>query len=91
MVLRTEEAKSGAARPPVLSAEDESKDRFFREIATISEAMIAAHGPDFAMGVLILGARFIAENKSFSKASEASQCCGNGCHDHSHHHHDHKS
>lgn len=73
--------------PAAASAEDLSKDRFFHEVAKISEAMIAAHGADFAMGVLVLGARFIAEKKPFYNAPQASACCGGGCHDHSHHHH----
>jgi hypothetical protein len=50
-----------------LTQEDESKDRFFREIATLSERMIAAHGKDFTMGALILAARFIAEGKPFTR------------------------
>jgi hypothetical protein len=50
-----------------LTQEDESKDRFFREIAALSERMIAAHGKDFTMGALILAARFIAEGKPFTR------------------------
>lgn len=49
-----------------MSDEQISKDQFFNEIGTIAEAMIAAHGKDFAMGVLVLAARWIAEGKSFS-------------------------
>jgi hypothetical protein len=45
------------------TAEDVSKDRFFQRLGTLAEDMIAAHGKDFAMGVLILAARFIAEDK----------------------------
>ena len=58
-----------------LTAEEESKDRFFRELAELSERMIEAHGKNFSMGALILAARFIAENKPFTheddKASSA--------------------
>jgi hypothetical protein len=43
--------------------EDASKDRFFERAGVLAEEMIAAHGKDFAMGVLILTARFIAEGK----------------------------
>ncbi|CCE05745.1 hypothetical protein BRAS3843_1470023 [Bradyrhizobium sp. STM 3843] len=46
------------------SAEQESKDQFFKELAELSERMIAAHGKDFSMGALVLAARFIAANKS---------------------------
>ena len=38
-----------------------SKDAFFQQLAQISDAMCAAHGKDFAMGALVLAARFIAE------------------------------
>jgi hypothetical protein len=50
-----------------LSEEDQSKDAFFVELAKIAEAMIARHGKEFAMGTLILSARFIAENKPLIK------------------------
>ncbi|MCB4806197.1 hypothetical protein QO001_005605 [Methylobacterium brachiatum] len=46
--------------------ENDSKDAFFREIAELSERMIAAHGKEFSMGVLVLAARFIAESKPFT-------------------------
>jgi hypothetical protein len=50
-----------------LSEEDRSKDEFFVKLAHVAEAMIAAHGKDFAMGALILTARFIAEGKPLTK------------------------
>lgn len=46
-----------------LSEEDMSKDAFFSRLAEISEQMIAAHGKDFAMGTLVLAARWIASDK----------------------------
>ncbi len=46
-----------------LSEEDRSKDAFFAEVGDVALRMIEAHGKDFAMGVLIIGARFIAEGK----------------------------
>ena len=46
-----------------LSEEDKSKDDFFRQIAEVAEAMIARHGKEFAMGTLVLSAKFIAEGK----------------------------
>ncbi|MGC9268957.1 hypothetical protein [Acidiphilium sp.] len=49
-----------------MSDEDLSKDQFFRELGVIAERMIAAHGKDFAMGALVLAARWIAEGKSFA-------------------------
>lgn len=51
-----------AERSP-LSEEDQSKDAFFVRLGELAEEMIAKHGKDFAMGTLLLSARFIAENK----------------------------
>lgn len=51
------------SRPMELSEEDMSKDAFFVQMAEISEAMIARHGKDFAIGTLVLSAKFIAEGK----------------------------
>lgn len=47
--------------------EQPSKDRFFMQVGAIADEMIATHGKDFAMGVLVLAARWIAEGKSFSQ------------------------
>ena len=44
--------------------EEASKDVFFGRIATLSEEMITAHGKDFAVGALVLAARFIADNRT---------------------------
>ena len=52
---------------PQLSKEDRSKDEFFVKLAQVAEAMIDAHGKDFAMGALVLTARFIAEGKPLTK------------------------
>ena len=51
-----------------LSEEDRLKDEFFVKLAQLAEAMIDAHGKDFAMGALVLTARFIAEGKPLIKA-----------------------
>ena len=37
------------------------------KLAGVAEAMIAAHGKDFAMGALVLTARLIAEGKPLAK------------------------
>jgi hypothetical protein len=50
-----------------LTDEDRSKDEFFVKLAYVAEAMVAAHGKDFAMGALVLTARFIAEGKPLIK------------------------
>ena len=50
-----------------LTEEDRSKDEFFVKLAQVAEAMIDAHGKDFAMGALVLTARFIAEGKPLTK------------------------
>lgn len=44
-----------------------SKDRFFERVGLLAEEMIAGHGKDFAMGTLVLAARFIAEGKPLGK------------------------
>ena len=54
---------SGSPEQSALSEEDRSKDAFFTQIAEVAEAMIARHGKDFAMGTLVLSAKFIAEGK----------------------------
>lgn len=46
-----------------LSEEDKSKDGFFAQIAGVAEAMMVRHGKEFAIGTLVLAARFIAEGK----------------------------
>ena len=51
----------------LLSEEDRSKDEFFVKLAHVAEEMIVAHGKDFAMGALVLTARFIAEGKPLTK------------------------
>ncbi|MFM0074638.1 hypothetical protein PQQ86_26130 [Paraburkholderia sediminicola] len=40
-----------------------SKDQFFERLGSLADAMIAAYGKDFAMGAMILAARFVAEGK----------------------------
>jgi hypothetical protein len=58
-------AQTGAQFQPMpeLSSEDRSKDDCFVRLAVVADAMIQAHGKDFAMGALLLSARFIAEGK----------------------------
>jgi hypothetical protein len=46
-----------------MSGEHPSKDQFFERLGAIGDAMVAAYGKDFAMGALVLAARFIAENQ----------------------------
>ena len=58
--------------PPELSAEDKSKDEFFVRLAALTDEMIARHGKEFAMGTLVLSARFVAENKPLLKQADGS-------------------
>lgn len=51
-------------------SEDDNKDLFFAELAGLAERMINDHGREFAMGALVLAARFIAENKPFTRKSD---------------------
>lgn len=46
-----------------LTPEDVSKDLFFQKLAAIAQEMVDAHGKEFAMGALVLAARWIAENR----------------------------
>lgn len=62
-----------AAAPEPLSEEDRSKDAFFVAVAELAEAMIARHGKDFAMGTLVLSARFIAEGKPLIRRTPESR------------------
>jgi hypothetical protein len=93
MAVQTEKAAANASPAAKLSKEERSKDEFFKRIALLSEAMINAHGREFAMGALVLAARFIAENKAFTKPAEQAACgCGSAHgHDHHHHHPHHKT
>lgn len=56
-------ATPAAPSDAALSGEDKSKDAFFVQVAELAEAMIAKHGKDFAIGTLVLSAKFIAEGK----------------------------
>ncbi len=47
-----------------LTAERQSKDKFFTELSSISADMIEEHGKDFAMGALIMAAQWIAQGQS---------------------------
>jgi hypothetical protein len=47
--------------------EDRSKDDFFVQVAGMAEAMIARHGKEFAIGTLVLAAKFIAEGRPLVK------------------------
>lgn len=46
-----------------------SKDEFFKQLGMLAENMSEAHGRDFAMGALVLAARFIAEGKPIGERS----------------------
>jgi hypothetical protein len=67
-------AQSGRGRaspqPPELSEDDRSKDVFFAQVAELAEAMIARHGREFAIGTLVLAAKFIAEGKPLANRSD---------------------
>ena len=45
------------------SSEDKSKDECYEKVASIANEMVDRHGKDFAMGTLVLAARFLAEGK----------------------------
>jgi hypothetical protein len=53
-----------------LRDEERSKDELFSRLAVIGEDMIAAHGKDFAIGALVLLARFLVEGSDLAKPAE---------------------
>lgn len=57
------ESAPKASGKVLLSEEDKSKDAFFVQVAELADAMIAKHGKDFAIGTLVLSAKFIVEGK----------------------------
>jgi hypothetical protein len=63
-------AKTNTMEAPALTDEERSKDEFFRRLAVVGEDMVAAHGRDFAVGALVLLARFLVEGKELAKPSE---------------------
>jgi hypothetical protein len=52
-----------------MTEETISKDSFFAQLAKLSDEMIAAYDKEFAMGALILAARYIAEGEARAKAA----------------------
>lgn len=46
-----------------LSTDEQSKDRYFQQLAKVAEEMVDEHGKDFAAGALVLAARWVAENR----------------------------
>ena len=59
---------SDASKPDAsVSEEDRSKDAFFVQVGQLADLMIEKHGKEFAMGVLVLCARFIAEGKPVTR------------------------
>jgi hypothetical protein len=63
-------ASEHSPQQPAFSDEELSKDAFFVQLAEIAEAMIARHGRDFAIGTMVLSARFIAEGKPLIKQTD---------------------
>lgn len=58
---------------PEQAEEDRSKDAFFAQVGEIAEAMIARHGSQFAIGTLVLAAKFVAEGRPLvSRCGETS-------------------
>ena len=53
-----------------MTERETSKDGFFERVGQLAEEMIAVHGKDFAMGTLVLAARFIAEGKPLGRGAD---------------------
>ena len=86
MAAQTGQAATANSTASDMSEEDRSKEKFYEDVAGLGNAMIAAHGREFAMGVLVLAARFIAESKPLTTQADAAASCGSGCKDHVHNH-----
>lgn len=63
-------ADTNTMEAPAQTDEDRSKDELFRRLAVVGEDMIAAHGKDFAVGTLVLLARFLVETKDLARPSD---------------------
>ncbi|MDB5656100.1 MAG: hypothetical protein JWQ94_3713 [Tardiphaga sp.] len=63
--------------PIVLTDEDKSKDGFFLQVAELAQTMMARHGDDFAIGTLVLAAKFIAEGKPLVGRADGAGVKGN--------------
>ncbi|MBB5422204.1 hypothetical protein GCT19_06730 [Paraburkholderia sp. CNPSo 3155] len=48
-----------------------SKEQFFERLGAVADEMIEAYGKDFALGALILTARFVAEGKGPGDADKS--------------------
>jgi hypothetical protein len=48
-----------------------SKEQFFERLGVVADEMIEAYGKDFALGALILTARFVAEGKGSGDADKS--------------------
>lgn len=57
--MPTEQTEPAVALTP----EELSKDAFFSRLGALAQEMANEHGRDFAMGALVLAARWIAEGR----------------------------
>lgn len=48
-----------------------SKEQFFEKLGAVADEMIEAYGKDFALGALVLTARFVAAGKGLDDAVES--------------------
>lgn len=71
-MIASEEAGRTPSPQAEMSDEEKSKDVFFVQLAELTEGMIAAHGKDFAIGALVLSAKFVAEGKPLIKGADGS-------------------
>jgi hypothetical protein len=61
-----------------LGEDDRSKDAFFVQVAGVADAMIARHGKEFAIGALVLAAKFIAEGRPLISRADEGGGASNG-------------
>ena len=54
-----------------MNNERTSKEQFFERLGAVADEMIEAYGKDFALGALILTARFVSEGKEPDNAAQS--------------------
>lgn len=54
-----------------MNDQEQSKAQFFEQMSGITSAMVEAHGRHFAIGALLLAARYLAENAPSDEAATA--------------------
>ena len=79
----TKAAQAGQGHAPraqrqELNEDDKSKDAFFGQVAEVANAMIVRHGKEFAIGTLVLAAKFVAEGSLANQSNDNGEAASAG-------------